>query len=403
MKTLYCLPLFFLIFINTSHTQNPLLKKWDYRYGGTDLDRLRYFLQTKSGAFLIGGDSYSGIGGDKSQPNLGLNDYWIVKLDAAGNKLWDKNFGGTNSENLTCFDETIDGGFIIGGISQSGIGGDKTQPLWGNANDEDYWIVKIDSMGSKQWDRDLGGTHYDELLSIEQTTDGGYILGGISASDSTGDKTQPQWGYFDYWIIKLDSNGNKQWDKDIGGLALDQFSDMQQTNDGGYILAGYTYSGIGGDKTEPVWGSMDFWVVKLDSAGNKQWDKNYGTAGYDELSSVKLTNDGGYIIGGYTASGIGGDKTQISWGSSDYWMIKIDSNGNKQWDKDFGGTSADMLDNVIQTRDNGYLLSGISQSPMSGDKTENNLGSEQMWIVKTDSNGNKLWDKTIFTLAVFNQ
>src|SRR5438105_10549137 len=154
-------------------------------------------------------------------------------------KQWDYRYGGTDKEQLTCFQQTSDGGYILGGYSSSGIGGDKTQGRWG---EDDFWIVKIDSIVIKQWDKRFGGTDYDYLRSLQQTTDGGYILGGFSKSGISGDKTEPSWGFYDYWIVKIDSLGVKQWDKRFGGTAVDYLYSLQQTTDGGYILGGYSES-----------------------------------------------------------------------------------------------------------------------------------------------------------------
>ncbi len=394
MKKYSALLIFHLSLITFCDAQNPLVKQWDYRFGGTVNDNFTCYQQTADGGFILGGVSYSGISGDKTQNIWGGSDYWIIKIDSLGSKEWDKNFGGTNDDVLYSLQQTTDGGYILGGQSNSGISGDKTQNTWGNW---DYWIVKIDSLGNKQWDKDFGGTNYDVLYSLLQTADGGYILGGESRSGISGDKTQSTWGYDDYWIVKIDSLGNKQWDKDFGGTSVDVLLSLQQTPDGGYILGGGSQSGIGGDKTQANWGGYDYWIVKIDSLGNKQWDKDFGGTSSDLLQSLKQTADAGYILGGYSASNISGDKTQASWGWIDYWIVKIDSVGNKQWDKDYGGADMEEFYSIQQTADNGYLISGDSYSPISGDKTEANLGYEQIWILKTDSLGNKIWDKTMFT------
>jgi hypothetical protein len=195
----------------------------------------------------------------------------------------------------------------------------------------------------KQWDKDFGGSSSssNDLTSLQQTTDGGYILGGFSDSPAGGDKTQPSQGSFDYWVVKIDAGGNKQWDKTFGGSSGDRLTSLHQTADGGYILGGYSSSGAGGDKTQASKGGDDYWVVKIDASGNKQWDKTFGGSNQDYLSSLQQTTDGGYILGGYSSSGSGGEKTQPSQGSFDYWVVKIDAGGNKQWDKGFGGSGTD--------------------------------------------------------------
>jgi hypothetical protein len=386
------------LFCNFIFAQNSLVKQWDKRFGGNDKDWFYSMQQTSDGGYILGGYSKSDISGDKTQPSWGSYDYWIVKTDPFGNKQWDKRFGGTSDDELFSLQQTTDGGYILGGYSTSGIGGDKTQSAWGGS--EDYWIIKIDSLGIKQWDKRFGGTDNDILYSLQQTSDGGYILGGSSRSDSSGNKTQPSWGDWDYWIVKINSLGIKQWDKRFGGTNDDNFLCIRQISDGGYILGGYSGSDSSGDKTQPSQGLWDYWIVKIDSLGTKQWDKRFGGIYHDELSTLQQTSDKGYILGGYSASGINGEKTQDTWGSWDYWIIKTDSLGIKQWDKDFGGTQyEESFGSISQTMDGGYLLAGTSYSVISGNKTENNLGTEQTWVIKTDSLGIKQWDRTIFTLG----
>jgi hypothetical protein len=378
-----------------------LIKHWDYTYGGTDFEVVTSFLHTKDYGFMIGGYSRSGIGGDKTQASKGGRDFWIVKLDLFGNKQWDKDFGGTGDDELYAMQQTRDGGYILGGLSTSDSSGDKTQNMWGIW---DYWIVKIDSSGNKEWDKDFGGTSNDALYTLLQTTDGGYILGGSSGSPVSGDKTQPTWGFGDFWIIKTDSLGNKIWDKDFGGNSYDDLLMLQQTFDGGFILGGISSSGVNGSKTQPSFGLEDYWIVKIDFLGTQQWDKDFGGTNHDYLYSLQQTVDSGFILGGLSLSQISGNKTQPNWDISgqtqDYWIVKIDSIGNMEWDKDFGGISfEDEFGNVIQTADGGYLISGTSYSNISGDKSESNLGVEQSWILKTDSLGNKQLDKTLLTFG----
>jgi len=411
IKLLAAVLIYIFIFQN-GICQNPLVKQWDKKFGGTFTDWLSSFQQTMDGGYILGGWSQSGINGDKTQPLLDTcawcvqGDFWVIKIDALGNKQWDKDFGGLRLEVFTSIFQTADRGYILGGYSYSGIGGDKTQPNWDAAinSSPDYWIIKTDSLGNKQWDKRFGGTNIDKLYSVKQTSDGGYILGGFSFSGIGGDKTQPSKGIYDFWIVKTDALGTKQWDKDFGGTSDDALYSLEQTDDGGYILGGYSWSGISGDKTQDTWGDTDYWIIKIDSLGNKQWDKDFGGKKFEYLYSIHQTTDGGYILGGCSNTGIHGDKTEPSWGSYDFWIIKIDSLGNKQWDKDFGGTAMeggtaidDDFGSISQTTDGGYLVAGPSFSGISGNKTENNLGIKQSWIIKTDSFGNMQWDKTLLT------
>ena len=158
----------------------------------------------------------------------------------------------------------------------------------------------------------------------------------------------------------------KQWDARFGGNGHDRLYSMQQTSDGGYILGGYSYSGISGDKTQVLQGGNDYWIVKVNTNGVKEWDANFGGSGFDLLYSLQQTSDGGYILGGYSNSGISGDKTQVSQGDNDYWIVKVNSSGVKEWDARFGGGSYDQLTSIQQTNDGGYILGGYSNSGISG-------------------------------------
>jgi PKD repeat protein len=380
-------------------SQNPLVKQWDYRFGGLKYDNLMSFQQTADGGYILGGWTNSGIGGDKTEDTVGGYDFWIVKVNALGILQWEKTFGGTGDDYFYVVKQTDDGGYLLGGNSDSQTSGDKTQNTWNSSFD--FWIIKTDSLGNKQWDKDLGGNSTEYLYSIQQTNEGGYILGGYSNSVLGGDKTQTSKGLGDFWIVKTDSAGIKLWDRDLGGTSDERLNSVEQTSDGGYILGGFSSSGISGDKSTANWGNSDYWIVKTDSLGIKQWDKDFGGTSTDYLYSLQQTSDEGYILGGISISGISGDKTQPTWGGSadyDFWIIKTDSLGTKQWDKDFGGTgSEDDFGNITQTYDGGYLMGGSSYSNISGDKTENNLSMEQSWVVKTDALGNLQWDKTLHT------
>lgn len=366
--------------------------RWEKTISGLAADGNPRIYHTADGGYILGGMSNSGIGIDKSQASNGSYDYWVIKLDAAGIKQWDKSLGGPNQEFLSSLQQTSDGGYILGGRSNSGIGGDKSQPLNGQ---EDCWVVKLNANGVKQWEKSFGGTLYETVTSMQQTIDGGYILGAYSNSGTSSDKSQPSKGGDDFWLIKLDATGNKVWDKTIGGSGSDILTSLAQTTDGGYILGGYSNSGISGDKSQASPGSYDYWLLKVDALGNKSWDKTFGGADFDQLTSLSQTVDGGYILGGYSNSGISGIKSQASKGSDDYWIIKLDATGNKTWDKTIGGSDIDQLYSMQQTVDGGYILGGHSRSSLGGDKSEPVKGIVDYWVVKVDIAGNIQWDKTI--------
>lgn len=406
MKSLILICCLFFINVALAAQQDSLFKQWDKRYGGILVDYIMSSIPTSDGGYLLGGESYSGIGGDKSQDNWDTSyntvDYWVVKIDQSGNKQWEKRFGGYSDDGtLFSLVQTADGGYLLCGTSGSGIGGDKTQNSQGG---DDYWIVKIDSAGNKQWDKRYGGLGGDYVYAALITSDGGYIFGGQTYSPQSGDVSQPARGYVDYWVIKTDSVGNKQWDARFGGSRENFLSALIQTNDGGYLLGGDSNSDSSGDKTQNAYNSEDYtyWIVKIDSVGNKLWDKIYGSNSADYFVTLTKTSDGNFLLGGYSYGTIGYDKTSPNCSPNgitlDCWIVKIDSAGNKLWDKDYGGSADDALISLVTTKDGGFLLTSASSSPASCQKSENNIttGPDYPWLVKIDSAGNKQWDKTIF-------
>jgi len=339
----------------------------------------------------LGGRSTSGKSGDKTEERRGGEDFWVVKLKADGTKEWDKTYGGSDQDFLQALELTPDGGYILGGYTWSNKSGDKSEPKKGYS---DYWVVKLKADGSKEWDKTFGGKEGNTLTTLQTTHDGGYILGGNSDSRISGDKTQGTRGWNDYWIIKITADGSKVWDKRFGGTKDEDLQALQQTSDGGYILGGYSNSDAGGDKTEnrkgtsPARYSPDYWIVKLDANGSKVWDKSYGGQKAEFFTALQPTREGGYILGGFSYPGASGDKSEPSRGEADYWLVKIKEDGTKIWDKAYGGNDQDYLYTLQQTLDGGYLLGGSSFSGISGEKTQpakNGLEFDY-WVVKVEDN-----------------
>jgi hypothetical protein len=344
--------------------------QWKWCYGGICSDQAYSVQQTNDGGYIVAGASCSN-NGDVSG-NHGGRDYWVVKLGTTGAIQWQKSIGGSSDDFGTSVQQTNDGGYIVAGSSWSNDG-----DVSGNHGGFDYWIVKLKKNGSIQWQKCVGGSGDDHAYFVRQTKDTGYIVAGYSNSwDLSGNH-----GANDYWIVKFRKNGSIQWQKSLGGSIDDYARSIQQTADGGYIVAGNAYSNDGDVSGND--GGGDYWIVKLKKNGSIQWQKCLGGSSlHDYATSVQQTKDSGYIVAGYTFSNDG--DVSGNHGGFDYWIVKLRKNGSIQWQKCFGGTYTDEAHSIQQTSDGGYIVAGGSDSN-DGDVSGNHLGNDY-WIVKL-SNG----------------
>jgi hypothetical protein len=361
--------------------------------GGSSYDYASNIQQTSDGGYIISGYSYSSANGDVSGTNHGSYDYWIVKLDALGNIVWNKLLGGSGPETASNIQQTTDGGYIISGYSSSSANGDVSGT---NHGDYDSWIVKLDALGNIIWNKLLGGSGPEIASNIQQTSDGGYIISGHSYSSANGDVSGTNHGRYDYWIVKLDALGNIVWNKLLGGSGNETASNIQQTTDGGYIISGLSTSSANGDVSGTNHGGSDYWIVKLDALGNIVWNKLLGGSGTETASNIQQTTDGGYIISGYSySSSANGDVSGTNHGDYDSWIVKLDALGNIIWNKLLGGSGPEIASNIQQTTDGGYIISGYSYSSANGDVSGTNHGGADYWIVKLDALGNIVWNKLL--------
>ncbi|MES2678604.1 MAG: T9SS type A sorting domain-containing protein [Bacteroidota bacterium] len=315
--------------------------------------------------------------------NNGANDYWVAKIDSLGLLVWQKSLGGSGDDRANAVIQAADGGYLVAGTSNSGVSGDVTTPK----GQYDVWIVKLTSTGTVSWQKSFGGTAVDEAYAVQQTSDGGYIIAGDSRSNNY-DLTLNN-GISDFWVIKIDGLGAIQWQKALGGSGIDIAFAVQQTSDGGYVVSGSTNSNnvdVTGNN-----GGVDIWVVKLSSTGSIQWQKCLGGTGSDVSAAIKQTSDGGYIVGGKTDSNNG--NVSGNNGAENAWVVKLTSTGTISWQKCYGGTGFDGCNSIQQTSDGGYIFTG----PVSSNTNDvsGNHGSYDYWVVKINASGTLTWQKCL--------
>jgi uncharacterized delta-60 repeat protein len=314
---------------------------WQNTYGGNSYDDVASVQQTADGGYIVAGTTYSFW--------AQTGDFWLLKLSSGGSIAWQKTYGGTGDDEAYCVKQTSDGGYIAAGTTNS----------FGTL-DYDAWVLRLNSAGGVVWAKSYGGSNFDIAYSIQNTSDGGYIVAGSTNSFGAG-------GYDHAWVLKLNSTGGITWQYTYGGLGNDEGSFVQQTADGGYIVAGDTNSsGAYYD---------NFWIFKLDSNGSTVWSNTYGGSDYDDAYSIEQTADGGYIVAGTTYS--------FGAGYGDFWLLKLNSAGSVVWQDTYGGSDDDEVYSVRQTPDGGYIVAGTTASF--------GVGTYNVWVVKLEAGGSITW------------
>ncbi len=367
-----------LIAIPSTAQTDCLEIEWEHNYGGSLRDWARSIRQTVDGGYIVAGYSES-VDGDVTTNN-GDWDFWVLKLDELGELEWENSYGGSSSDQASEIWQTTDGGYIVVGASTSTDG-----DVSGNNGGEDVWVVKLNATGGILWEQNYGGVDNDRAETVQQTTDGGYIVAGYSESQS-GDVAD-NYGNFDYWMLKLDATGNLVWEKNYGGSGADFAYSVTEALDGGFVVAGSSIS-TDTDVSNNN-GLYDYWIIKTDVNGTLEWEANFGGEAEERAYHVAPASDGGYIIGGYTFS-VGIDVGDNN-GGTDYWILKIDANGNFQWENTFGGAATETAFGLQEAFDGGYILAGYALSS-DGDVSAN-YGNEDYWLVKLSVDGFLQWEK----------
>lgn len=377
-NTVYFLLLFYQILLFDIINAQPSIM-WKKTYGGSEFDGAYSIKQTYDDGYVVAGFSNS-KDGDVSENANSNEHYWVLKLDKDGDIEWEKTYGSSSADYAHDIQQTSDKGYIVVGNS-NGSFIDFGQRL----GKSDYGIIKLDSIGNVEWEKAYGGDLNDIAEAVQQTKDGGYIVAGRSESESS--YLGYNNGYFDFWILKLNSIGVIDWKKHYGGIDDDKPYSMTISKDGGYVIAGYTRSK--NIDLELKNGFEDFWVIKIDNIGNIIWEKTYGGTSNERAHSIKETNEGGFIIAGWSESN--DQDVGDNYGEEDYWVIKLDSEGNLEWEQNYGGWSSDKAESIYQTNDGGYVVAGSSFSD-NKDIAENNGGLD-FWILKLDSLGYIDWER----------
>lgn len=375
--------------------------EWEKSFGGKHADYLFDAQPTADYGFILGGSSLSKKSGNKADDNVGNLDYWVWKMDEGGDMDWQKSFGDAGIDMLYSVRNTREGGFILGGTSNSEKGLHKKDSCRGK---DDFWIIKLNPKGEEEWQRTIGGAGQEKLKVIIPTSDGGYAIGGSSASDiSTAikqGKPDPfgKWeknrGNLDLWIVKLDGEGKVKWQKTLGGQYADILESMEQTSDGGFIVGAYTNSPSSYDKPDASYGAGDYWVLKLDRDGNLEWQKVFGGEADDHLYVVKQLKDKGYLLGGSSASGTSGNKQKTNKKGTDIWLVKLDETGEEIWQETYNTGEADMLLSIHENNDGSLLLGGYTHSEAKTSKTDDKDINDYI-AIKTDNKGEEQWRKSI--------
>jgi hypothetical protein len=323
------------LLIKIDHTGKEMWKK-DYTF--SSVDRLNMVKQLQDGSLVAVGFTMSSINSS--------SDIFIIKTDSQGNLEWQKSYGDDQDEKANSIDISIDGGFIISGevINQ-------------NTGFSLCYLIKIDDEGELNWSNTFGGSQSDNGLSVVSTNDAGFAITGMTRSSGDSDG--------DVWLIKVNGNGEMEWERTYGGNETEYGRTIQQTDDGGYIIIGQTESfGLGFN---------DAYLIKTDSEGNEIWSQTFGGQGTDHGRQVVSTLDAGYLISGYTDS-FG------TLGGFNFWLVKANSLGEIEWQKFYGEQGDDRGLSGIQTSDGGYAIAGYSNSGASN--------VSDILFIKTDDNGN---------------
>ena len=353
---------------------------WQKSLGGSSMDYGKSIKETSDGGFIMAGYAMSSDGDITNAK--GYYDYWIVKLNESGSKEWQKSLGGSGQDVANYISQTSDNGYIIAGYTIS-KDGDISSPIVTEFY-KDYWIVKLNSSGTIQWEKSLGGSDHDVANYISQTNDGGYIICGNSKSNDNGVDNYS--AFADAWVVKLNSSGNITWSNNYGGTLDDDLKYIEELSDGSFIAVGSSKSNdndVSGNN-----GDMDAWIIKISSTGSVLWSKLFGGENVDIANSAVILSNGSFVFAGNTASVSGGFPQA---GNGDYFVVKVSATGNNIWTKTYGGTGVDNAKSICN-KNNGNIIIAGSSSSVNG-MVQSNFGKTDYWILELNNNGDTVWTR----------
>ncbi|EJL73319.1 T9SS type A sorting domain-containing protein [Chryseobacterium populi] len=327
---------------------------WEKYFSGKNHDFLSATVTTEEGGSLLAGTSYSGKGLDKKEDSKGGSDIWLIRINEFGDELWQKTLGGTSDEEARSVIQTTDLGFFVAGNVQN------SEKSYGS---KDALIVRLDKNGKELSQLILGGKGLDEMEKMIPTKDGGALLGVYSRSNAGGSKKTENFGEGDYWIIKLDKSGKVEWEKNFGGKEDDHLRTLSLTSTG-YIIGGESRSERSGNKTTGIEEGTDLWLISLNERGEELWQKSYNFKNRDVLMGMSVLHSSddkaskGILLGGYTQA-----EGRIENDDETFWMLYLNQDGNEEWRKHVKGESRkreERLADIKLNRDGSIILAGTS-------------------------------------------
>ncbi|UAM97849.1 hypothetical protein K8354_16410 [Polaribacter litorisediminis] len=344
---------------------------WSKTFGGSDDDRGADIIATSDGGFALLG--YSKSSDNDVTSNAGAQDFWLLKISENGTVLWQKTFGYAGADFGSALLQTQDNGYLITGVldvsASNGQGNSKAAQKHAGG---DIWALKLNNSGDLEWSNYYGGSFTDTPFGAVETADGNYIIAASSDSEDF-NISNPKGGY-DFWILKIASDGSLIWEKSFGGSEIDEARAISATNDGNFMVVGDTRSSdkdVSNNK-----GGADLWMVKITPDGDLIWEKTLGASSFDVARAISKTADNGFIIAGNSRSS---DASFTNQGQNDAWVLKVDANGTILWQKFIGGLENDLLFDVITLNNQSVIAVGESTSN-NGDITENKGFSDGLII-----------------------